>query len=72
MFDDLSSNSETEQDQDPFEDNDGDYGSEMNYEPQHIDEAGASSSSEEIFSFRPRRLTSGGPKFEEKILISNV
>ncbi|XP_062524652.1 piggyBac transposable element-derived protein 4-like isoform X1 [Bombyx mori] len=61
LFDDFSSNSPSEADLDPFEDNDGDYGSDTNYEPQNIEETGASSSSEEIFSIRPRRIISGGP-----------
>ncbi|XP_047543109.1 uncharacterized protein LOC125075413 [Vanessa atalanta] len=61
LFDDLSSNSEYEQDQDPYKDEDGDYGSDENYEPQQTGDADASTSSEEIFSVRPRRRTSGGP-----------
>lgn len=55
LFDDFSSNSPSEADLDPFEDNDGEYGSDTNYEPQNIEETGASSSSEEIFSIRPCR-----------------
>ncbi|XP_064292767.1 protein FAM133-like [Plodia interpunctella] len=56
IFDEGSSNSEAEPD--PYEDNDGDYGSDENYEPQQ--QLASSSSSEDIFSNR-RQHTSRGP-----------
>ncbi|XP_053613881.1 piggyBac transposable element-derived protein 4-like [Plodia interpunctella] len=56
IFDEESSNSEAEPD--PYEDNDGDYGSDENYEPQQ--QLASSSSSEDIFSIR-RQHTSRGP-----------